>query len=172
MSVKNKKHTVYIGVGSNIGDRLAFIRSAGDALKINKNITLLRTSNIYETQPYGYKDQELFLNGVFELETEISPDKLLSLLLDIEKSLNRTRPIHWGPRTIDLDILFYDDFIIQTDSLTIPHKELHKRLFVLVPLNDLAPEFVHPLLKKSCWELEENCRDQESLTVEFYIKGM
>lgn len=170
--MNNRKHRVYIGVGSNIGDRLASIRSAEDAIKRNRNIDLLRTSNIYETQPYGYKDQGPFLNGVFELETDILPDELLSILHGIEKTLKRTRIIHWGPRTIDLDILFYDNFIIHTDSLIIPHKELHKRLFVLTPLNDLVPELTHPVLKQSCRELENNCREQESLTVEFYIKGM
>ncbi len=169
--MENKKHTVYIGVGSNIGDRLASIRSARDELKYNKNIALLRVSDIYETQPYGYKDQGLFLNCVFELETDFLPAELLLTLLKIEKTLKRTRLIHWGPRTIDLDILFYDDLIMRTDSLIIPHKELHKRLFVLAPLNDLIPDFIHPVLKISCREMENECRNEDSLSVEFYLKG-
>ena len=170
--MSNKHHTVYVGVGSNIGDRIAAIRSAGALIENHSRITVLRSSDIYETQPYGYKDQDFFLNCVFELETDLPPDTLLSVLLGIEKMLKRERFIHWGPRTIDLDILFFDDLVLQTPALTIPHRELHKRLFVLTPLADLIPRYVHPLLGKSCLEMEKSISAGERLSVDFYTEGI
>ncbi len=167
-----KTHRVYIGAGSNIGNRAAFLRSARNLINDTDTITVTRTSGIYETQPYGYSNQGLFLNCVFELETEISPRELLAVLLHIEKVLKRKRLIHWGPRTIDLDILFYDDLVLNTEILTIPHRELHKRLFVLTPLTDLVPDFVHPVLQESCSEIEEKVKKENTLAVEAYPSGI
>jgi len=158
-------HIVYLGVGSNIDDRLHYLRSAKNFINKNSFIQIRRISKIYETQPYGYTEQGLFLNCVFEIETSWSPEDLLTVLQNIEKKLNRKRLIHWGPRTIDLDILFYDNLVINLKHLTIPHKELHKRLFVLTPLNNLIPDMIHPVLHKKCCILEEELKTKDQLAV-------
>ena len=160
--MKKTIHIVYIGVGSNVGDRAYMIQSARTALNETKGTRVLRSSKVYETLPYGYRNQERFLNCVFEAETERNPEELLKMLLAIEKLLKRTRVIHWGPRTIDLDILLYDDWIVNSNSLTIPHKELHKRLFVLTPLADLVPDLVHPIRKISIRAMEQQVKENTS----------
>ncbi len=159
-------HIVYLGVGSNIEDRLHYLRSAQNFLNRNSYIRIRRISKIYETQPYGYTEQGLFLNCVFEIETFYSPENLLIVLQNIENKLKRKRLIHWGPRTIDLDILFYDNLVINLKHLTIPHQELHKRLFVLTPLNDLIPDKIHPVLHKKCCVLEEELKKKDRMGVE------
>lgn len=163
----NKVHEVYIGVGSNIGDRYGYIKKAKRLLGTYKDVDVVRVSKLYETEPYGKVKQNDFLNCVFKLETIISPDKLMRLLLETEKKLDRRRTIHWGPRTIDLDILFYDDLVFNSETVIIPHKDLHRRLFVLTPMNDLAPDLIHPVLRKSCRELEFLLKKSESVPVEW-----
>ncbi|HID94009.1 MAG TPA: 2-amino-4-hydroxy-6-hydroxymethyldihydropteridine diphosphokinase, partial [bacterium (Candidatus Stahlbacteria)] len=137
----------YIGIGSNIGDRLFYIKSAINAIAANCEI--INVSSIYETEPIGYALQPNFLNCVISLKTSLTPQALLHFLLSIENKLERKRKTRFGPRTIDLDILLYDNLIIHENDLIIPHPEMHKRQFVLLPLNEIAPNLKHPILHKS-----------------------
>lgn len=138
---------VFIGIGSNIGDREENIRKAISLIK--EKCKILKMSPLYETEPVGYRKQGWFLNCAVKVKTDLKPQKLLEFLQSIEKRLGRVRTIKNGPRTIDLDILFYGKKIINEDNLIVPHPRLHERLFVLEPLNDICPDFVHPILKKS-----------------------
>lgn len=141
----------FIGIGSNIGDKEGNIRNA---IKLMKGkCKVLKTSSLYETEPVGYKWQDWFFNCAVEIETKLNPNELLEFLQSIERKLGRIKTIKNGPRTIDLDILFYDDLIINEKNLTIPHPRLHGRLFVLEPLKEIAPELVHPVFKKRVNEL-------------------
>ena len=145
------KHTIYIALGTNLGERLDNLRAAIDAL--GPDIHVLAKSHVYETPPWGYEDQPAFLNMVVKAETGLEPEPLLKYLKQIEAELGREKSIRWGPRLIDLDILFYDDLVLDTPPLIIPHPRLHERAFVLVPLADVAPEYVHPVLGEFVWEL-------------------
>ncbi|HIE25197.1 MAG TPA: 2-amino-4-hydroxy-6-hydroxymethyldihydropteridine diphosphokinase [Anaerolineales bacterium] len=138
--------TIYIALGSNLGNRLANLRAAIASLPPELRVT--RESTIYETPPWGYTNQPSFLNIVIEAKTELEPCALLSYLKEKEKTLGRVKNFKNGPRRIDLDLLFYDNHILNAKKLTIPHPRLHERAFVLVPLADIAPEFEHPILKK------------------------
>ena len=146
---------VYLSLGSNVGDRVAFIQHAVKLLQSDNNITLVRASTLYETEPWGKKDQNWFINAVIEVKTKLSPNELLTFCQNVEKQLGRVREgiPRWGERTIDIDILFYDDKIINTPELTIPHKHLHERAFTLVPLLELVPFFKHPVSGKTISEL-------------------
>lgn len=128
---------VYIALGSNLGDKLGYLKDARQALSEQPQITVLASSKLYETDPYGDVEQDDFLNAAIKIETKLDPQELLDVLHQIEAELGRERLIHWGPRTIDLDILLFDDAVIQTKTLTIPHPELTKRSFVLIPLKDI-----------------------------------
>ncbi len=138
--------TVYIALGTNLGNRLANLREAIDFF--SSELRVIRESTIYETPPWGYIEQPAFLNMVIEAETKLAPRALLSYLKDKEKNLGRVKNFRNGPRLIDLDILFYDDLILDEKKLTIPHPRLHERAFVLVPLAEIAPAFIHPLFGK------------------------
>lgn len=127
----------YLSVGSNMGDRGANLRFALKSLAERDGIQPLRGSAIYETSPWGPVAQENFLNACIELETSLSPDELLNVCQDIEHAAARSREVHWGPRTLDIDILLYDDITIETPRLTIPHPRMKERMFVLVPLMEL-----------------------------------
>ncbi|NLM06371.1 MAG: 2-amino-4-hydroxy-6-hydroxymethyldihydropteridine diphosphokinase [Tissierellia bacterium] len=142
----------WIGLGSNLGDREQYIKEALAAIEKN-GIKILSVAKMKETEAYGLEDQPSFLNTVALLETDLFPHDLLKLLLEIEKSLGRTREIKWGPRTIDLDILFYEDEIIDSDNLKVPHPDLQNRLFVLEPLAEISPDKTHPIFKKTIKEL-------------------
>lgn len=144
-------HRIYLGLGSNLGDRLANLGAAAAALPTA--VEVLRQSPIYETEPWGYADQPAFLNCVIEAQTLLEPPALLAYLKQIEASLGRTPTFRYGPRCIDLDILFYDDLILETAGLTIPHPRLHERAFVLAPLADLAANLRHPVLGKRVEDL-------------------
>ncbi len=137
---------IYIALGTNLGDRLANLRDAINALA--PAVTVLRESTIYETPPWGYTDQPAFLNMVVEAETSLSPQALLEYLKKREDELGRVKNFRYGPRHIDLDILFYDNLVFEDEHLQIPHPRLHERAFVLVPLANLAADFVHPVLGK------------------------
>lgn len=141
-----------IGIGSNLGNREENCR---DALRLisEKAGTLIKQSSMYETQPWGVKDQPEFINMAVEINTWAEPGILLSVLKEIEKQLGRTKTSRWGPRTLDLDILFYNDLVIDTPDLRIPHPLMHVREFVLKPLSEIAPEKAHPVLKKTVKEL-------------------
>ncbi|NLJ96881.1 MAG: 2-amino-4-hydroxy-6-hydroxymethyldihydropteridine diphosphokinase [Clostridiales bacterium] len=146
-------HNVYLSLGSNLGDREDYINRAIRLLDNDKNCRVLRVSTLRNTKPVGYEDQDDFINGAVYMQTLLSPSDLLSLIAAIEKELQRERVIRWGPRTIDLDILLYDDEIIQTKDLTIPHIEMAKRKFVLEPMAEIAPWVRHPVLGKTMNEL-------------------
>ncbi len=145
---------VYIALGSNLGDRLDFLTRAVQAFA--PEITLLRASHIYQTPPWGFTDQPSFLNQVVEAETELEPEALLIKLKYIERTLGRVEAVRYGPRCIDLDILFYGNETYFSETLVIPHPMIPERAFVLVPMNELAPDFFHPQLKLSISDLLEN----------------
>jgi 2-amino-4-hydroxy-6-hydroxymethyldihydropteridine diphosphokinase len=142
----------YVGLGSNLGDRAAYLLLGLSALSRLPETRLLRLSPVYETDPVG-PPQPPYLNMVAELETELSPKGLLAEMLGIEKALGRERRERWGPRTLDLDLLLYGDLVLEEAGLSVPHPRLHERAFVLVPLLDLLPEGRHPLLGQSFAEL-------------------
>jgi 2-amino-4-hydroxy-6-hydroxymethyldihydropteridine diphosphokinase len=137
-------HTLYIALGTNLGDRLHNLRAALDAFA--PNVQVVTESHVYETDPWGFADQPAFLNMVVRAATRLSPARLLSFLKKLEADQGRTPTFRNGPRLIDLDILFYDNLQLDTPPLTLPHPRLHERAFVLVPLADLAPGLIHPRL--------------------------
>lgn len=141
-----------IAFGSNIGNRRENIKNALDKMK-NNGLNILKVSTTIETAPYGYKEQDSFLNGACIVETDLSPKELLYKLLSIEQEMGRKRKIHWGPRNIDLDIIFYDDQIINEEDLIIPHPDAHNRSFVMGPVSEIAPFFIHPVYKKTVNEI-------------------
>jgi 2-amino-4-hydroxy-6-hydroxymethyldihydropteridine diphosphokinase len=151
---KNMNHIVYLALGTNLGDRLANLRAAIDALL--PEIRVIAESNIYETPPWGVEDQPAFLNMAVKCETALEPESFLKRLKQIEVQIGRVESFRWGPRLIDMDILFYDDLVLESESLTIPHPRLHERAFVLVPLAEIASGFIHPVLKKTVKELARN----------------
>lgn len=148
---------IYIGIGSNMGDRQAHCKDAIEKLK-DKGIVIKKASSMYETKPWGLEEQSDFINMTVEAETGLSPEKLLKTLKEVEKEIGRKKTVRWGPRIIDLDILFYDDIVINIEHLQIPHPLLHKRDFVLFPLSEIAPDKVHPVLKKNIRQLKEEFR--------------
>lgn len=145
------EHMVYLALGSNLGNRLANLKNAVSNLTPQMNVK--KRSPVYETPPWGFKDQSAFLNQVVMVETYLEPEELLGHLKRLETALGRVENFQNGPRIIDMDILFFDDAIFDSRLLVIPHPRLHQRAFVLVPLNDIAPDLTHPLLDKSISEL-------------------
>lgn len=148
-----RTETVYIGIGSNIGEAEENCRSALAAVSRLPSTENLTASSLYKTEPVGEKNQPWFINCVARIETRLSPDELLTALLEIEKKMGRIRRGKWGPRIIDLDILFFGTRTVSTPSLTIPHPEAHRKRFVLLPLLEIDPSFVHPGLKEPCADL-------------------
>jgi 2-amino-4-hydroxy-6-hydroxymethyldihydropteridine diphosphokinase len=135
----------YVGVGSNLGDREETIRRAVGLLQDAEGVDVVSVSTLRETEPWGPVEQPPFLNGALEVETDLGPEALLAVLLGVERALGRVREgERWGPRTIDLDVLLYDDVIVDEPGLTVPHPRLHERRFALEPLAELAPEAVVP----------------------------
>ncbi len=150
---------VYVGIGSNLGNREKNCLRSIDLLEKN-GIVVRQRSSVYETMPWGVRDQPLFLNMVIEVETELKPQELLELLKNVEIEVGREKSARWGPRTIDLDILLYEDITLDKDTLTIPHPLLHKRDFVLVPLCEIAPGIKHPVLQSTMCELLQILRNK------------
>mgnify|MGYP003979030821 FL=1 len=147
------KNTVYLGLGSNIGDRANNLKNVFVAL--SPNMEVVKIFPIYETTPWGYEDQAEFLNQVIECETDLPPNDLLKLVKNIEEELGRIPNFQNGPRIIDIDILFYNDLILENDQLSIPHPRVHQRAFMLVPMKDIAGNYIHPILKESITTLAD-----------------
>lgn len=149
-------HKAYLSVGSNMGDREKYIEDGIQALKEHPGMKLVKVSDIIETEPYGGVEQDNFLNGVIEIDTLLAPEQLLEALHEIESRAGRERTLRWGPRTLDLDILFFDKLVYESDDLVIPHPDIQNRVFVLKPLSTVAPNYRHPMLGTTVLqELEE-----------------
>lgn len=146
-------HEAFIATGSNLGDRGEYIRKGIEALAACKECIVEKESQLIVTEPYGVTDQPEFLNGMLQVRTLLSPVELLHKLNEIEAAAHRERKIHWGPRTLDLDIIFYDNQVIDIPQLTVPHVDMQNRQFVLEPLAELAPWYRHPILGKTVKEL-------------------
>jgi 2-amino-4-hydroxy-6-hydroxymethyldihydropteridine diphosphokinase len=160
----NSPVQVFISLGSNLGDREKNLRTAIALIAELENSLLVKISGFYSTAAWGKSDQPDFLNAVIEIHTSQPPGMLMKNLLKLENEMGRRRDHRWGPRLIDLDILFYGDQICRTETLIIPHPEMHKRKFVLVPLQELAAEFIHPVSGKKVSEMLEECPDKLSVT--------
>ncbi len=154
---------VYLSLGSNSGDRIGYVQQATSLLGASDNITLIRTSAFYETEPWGMDSENWFVNAVVEIKTSLSPQDLLAECQRIETQLGRKREKskEYSDRTIDIDILFYNKDIINDENLTIPHKFVHLRAFTLVPLLELIPNFEHPVLHKTISELHNDLENPE-----------
>ena len=152
MQFNDSIHTAYVALGSNLGDKEANLRKALELLE-ERGVEVVKTSSFICTEPYGVTDQPQFLNGVCEVRTSLEPLELLHTLLDIEQEMGRVRLRHWGERNIDLDLLLYEDVVLDTEELKLPHPDMQNRDFVLMPLAEIAPELVHPILQKSIEEL-------------------
>lgn len=144
----------YIGIGSNLGNRHKNCLHAIELLE-ERGVLVQKRSSLYETVPWGVKDQPSFINMVVQIETTLKPDELLRLLKDIEKEIGRQDSIHWGPRIIDLDILLFNTLVLNEKKLQIPHPYLHEREFVLRPLNEIAPDVIHPVFHMSIDKLTQ-----------------
>lgn len=146
---------VFLGLGSNIGDREKIISNACDIIRNDADSELMKVSSYYETSPYGNIDQNNFLNAVIEIKTNLNVEKLYRFVKEVETKLGREkREIKWGPREIDIDILFYNDLIYKSDRVVIPHPEILNRDFVIVPMTEIAPDFVHPAVKVKISEID------------------
>lgn len=154
--IERSWHDAFIAIGSNMGNKNKNIEDAIKLIDKDESSRVIKISNMYETKPVGYIEQEDFLNGAIKIETLLSPKELMDSLLKIESQLKRERIIKWGPRTIDLDIIFYDNIISYDDKVILPHPRVKERAFVLRPICDIAPYYIHPVLKMSMVELLEN----------------
>ena len=147
-----EKHTAYVALGSNLGDKEGNLRRALELLE-ERGVEVVRVSSFICTEPYGVTDQPQFLNGVCQVRTSLAPLALLHILLAIEQEMGRVRLRHWGERNIDLDLLLYEDIVMDTPELKLPHPDMQNRDFVLLPLAEIEPELVHPTLQKTISEL-------------------
>ncbi|HJE19575.1 MAG TPA: 2-amino-4-hydroxy-6-hydroxymethyldihydropteridine diphosphokinase [Aliicoccus persicus] len=152
---------VFLGLGSNIGNRVGNLDEAIEKLDAHEKISVVKQSSIIETEPYGHVEQDKFMNMCIEINTNLSPVSLLDTVLDIEQQMGRVRIETWGPRNIDIDILLYEDLEIDLPDLQIPHGELQKRMFVLEPLAEIAPNVMHPVFKESIKTLKQKLEQSE-----------
>ncbi|MBY0425562.1 MAG: 2-amino-4-hydroxy-6-hydroxymethyldihydropteridine diphosphokinase [Cytophagales bacterium] len=159
----NNENTAYLLLGSNLGERISLIKNAALALE-DHGLQIQKSSKVYETEPWGLADQNSFLNQVIKIKTSKSAQELLDTVLGIEKNLGRERIQKWGSRTMDIDILYFNDSIISLENLTVPHPQIEYRRFTLIPLCEIAPDFLHPVFAKSNRELLRNCDDQLKVT--------
>ena len=157
------EHSVFLGLGSNQGEKIKNCEQAiEEILKLEEGFLLSRSSWYY-SEPWGRDDQDWFINGVIQIRTELCPDELLMKFKEIEKRLGRKNREKWGPRVIDIDILFYDDLSLESPDMEIPHPRILERNFVLIPFAEIAPQFVHPVLKKTIKELLDTSPDQKKV---------
>lgn len=155
VSISRSWHKAYLGIGSNMGDSRAIIEDAFDKLREYPGIRVNKISTLITTKPYGNVEQNDFLNGVISIETRLNPYELLDVANKLETEANRVRDVHWGPRTLDVDILLYDEEIIHNEKLIVPHIDMHNRKFVLEPMCEIAPYVYHPVLHKTMGQLLE-----------------
>jgi dihydroneopterin aldolase/2-amino-4-hydroxy-6-hydroxymethyldihydropteridine diphosphokinase len=151
--IRRSWHQVYLSLGSNMGDREEYLQQGIAELKAHPLIQVQQVAEFLETEPYGGVEQDNFLNTAVKLRTLLTPKELLKQIHDIENAAGRTREVHWGPRTLDMDILFYDKLVYEDDVLVLPHVDLENRYFVLKPLQELAPNLRHPVLGKTVTQL-------------------
>jgi 2-amino-4-hydroxy-6-hydroxymethyldihydropteridine diphosphokinase len=164
MNDKISDQNVFLLLGSNLGDRIQILKSA--EILIEERIGKIRSaSSVYETAPWGVLDQPVFLNQILIVTTGLMPEEVLRIILEIEHELGRVRYERWGARVIDIDMLYYQDRIMDSARLTLPHPRLHERRFTLVPLHEIAPDFVHPLLLKTTSQLLAECSDPGSVSI-------
>jgi 2-amino-4-hydroxy-6-hydroxymethyldihydropteridine diphosphokinase len=149
---------VFLLLGSNLGDRQLFLQKAIDQIETDI-APVEKMSSVYETQSWGKTDAPNYLNQVIQLKTDLAPQAVLEKVLHIESVLGRRREVKWGSRIIDIDILFYGNDVIAEPDLNVPHPELHNRMFTLAPLSEIAPDFIHPALNKTVFELKSKLKD-------------
>jgi len=160
-------HQAFISVGSNLGDKIENCRKGTKGLLADGRAALVKSSLFYRTSPVDYEDQDWFVNRVLKIETTLGPFELLDKIRGVEKAVGRkANTVRFGPRVLDLDIIFFDDQVVQTDTLEIPHPRMHKRRFVLKPICDIEPSMVHPLLGKNMRSLLDGLKDSEQRIVE------
>jgi len=159
VQIERSWHTAFIALGSNLGNKNDNLMNAIKLLGKSHGCRVAKVSNFYDTKPVGFLDQEDFLNGAIELRTLLTPEELISLLMEIEEQLKRERLFKWGPRTIDLDIIYFDNLISSDEKIILPHPRMQDRLFVLKPLCDIAPFYLHPVLKQRTVDLMEKCEE-------------
>ncbi len=152
--------TVYLGLGSNKGERISYIEKAIEEISGLSNTKIFARSEIYETEPWGNIKQEDYLNSVIGIQTELSAEDLLNELKSIEKLIGRKENKKWSEREIDIDLLFYGNEVINRDQMKVPHGQIENRRFVLVPMKEIAPGFLHPVFKKSIAQLLEDTKDK------------
>ena len=157
-------NVIYIQIGSNIGDRISYINNSMQQIE-DKLGKISNSSKIYESSPWGHINQGNFLNSVIKVESDLNAFKSLKILQEIEENLGRKRIQKWGERCIDLDILFFNNQIIDSKNLTVPHPYIQDRNFVLIPLNEIASSFYHPTLKKDIFALLNDCTDKEEVSI-------
>ncbi|MDY6855529.1 MAG: 2-amino-4-hydroxy-6-hydroxymethyldihydropteridine diphosphokinase [Thermodesulfobacteriota bacterium] len=157
------KNIAHIGVGSNLGDKIKNCKEAINEVSSFEGNSIKERSSFYRTEPWGNEDQNWFINCVIKIETPLTVYKLLKILQDIEKKFERKREKKWSSRTIDLDILFFNDEIVNTEYLQVPHPLIKERRFVMIPLNEVSPELIHPLFKKSINELLDETGDEKKV---------
>ena len=158
---------VYLSLGSNLGDRLGYVQQAASIIGMTQNIQIVTSSSFYETEPWQMDSKNWFVNAIIEVSTSLSPEELLIVIKRIEAQLGRERSENreYTDRTIDIDILFYDDKLINTENLVIPHRFFHKRAFMLVPMLEIAQDFVHPLFHKTVSELYDELENPEQVVL-------
>ena len=154
-------HRAYLGLGSNLGDKEAYLNQAVKALDETRGCQVEKVSSYLVTEPYGGVEQDDFLNACLCLKTYLSPEELLRRLHEIEQDAHRERIVRWGPRTLDLDILLYDDLILETEDLILPHMDMENREFVLKPLSEIAPNLRHPILHRTMRQLADQLAAKE-----------
>ncbi len=156
-----KSYRVFLGLGSNIGDRAKYLQNAAEHVRAIPGVRVVWYSSVYETDPWGNQEQEKYYNAVAEIETELGPEELLNQLKEIERAMGRTPSMTpWAPREIDLDILLYDGLVLSNAVVTVPHPHLHDRRFALVPFREIAPDVVHPVNGMTIADLAAACADK------------